>query len=249
MPLYVVRWPDLSVALVRAANDDELFEIIDEVADPGGCTWAEYDGPVFLEFELAAHVEVECPEPGANGAHGQLYPEQIHIVDADKLADRQVAPMIVSPAGDSGYEMLQAVARFAFPTTAAAYWDSEHEPDRETMEHALRTDTLRLVELTWRQGHAHRDPAAPLAIDLDASMHRIKSQCENLVTLARNANEAAEHVLGLATNGMDQQAPENGPDPLIASLDAARAAWLKDRAPGAVRKLLLQALLQLEEQR
>jgi hypothetical protein len=247
MPLYVMRCPDLTAALVRAANEDELFEILDQVADPEGCTWAEYEGPLFLEFELAAHVDVECSEP-VNGAYRPLDPEQIHIMGADKLVSRQVAPMTVCPAGDSGYEMLQAVARFAFPATAAAYWNHEHEPDRETMEHALRTDTLRLVELTWRQGHAHRDPAAQLAIDLDASMHWIKSQCENLVTLARNANEAAEHVLGLATNGMDQHAPENGPDVIIASLDAARTAWLKDRDPGAVRKLLLQTLLQLEGQ-
>jgi hypothetical protein len=157
--------------------------------------------------------------------------------------------MTVSPAGDSGYEMLEAVARFAFPATAAAYWNHEHEPDRETMEQALRTDALRLVELTWRQCHAHRNPAAQLAIDLDASMRWIKSQCENLVTLARNANAAAEHVLDLASKGMDQHAPENGSDVFIASLDAARAAWLKNRAPGAVRKLLMQALLLLEEQR
>jgi hypothetical protein len=204
---------------------------------------------LFLEFELAAHVDVECPEPGVNGANRPLDPERIHIIGADKLADRQAAPMTVSPVGDSGYEMLQAVARFAFPATAAAYWNYEHEPDRETMEHALRTDALRLIELTWRQGHAHRAPAAQLAIDLDASMRWIKCQCESLVTLARNANEAAEHVLGLASKeGMDQHAPENGPDVFIASLDAARAAWLKDRAPGAVRKLLLQTLRLLEEQ-
>jgi hypothetical protein len=65
MPLYVMRCPDLTAALVRAANEDELFEILDQVADPEGCTWAEYEGPLFLEFELAAHVDVECPEPGA----------------------------------------------------------------------------------------------------------------------------------------------------------------------------------------
>jgi hypothetical protein len=249
MPLYVVRWPDLTAALVRAANEDELIEILDQVADPEGCTWAEYDGPLFLEFELAARVEVECPEPAANGAHRPLDPEQIHIIGADRLADRQAAPMTVSPVGDSGYEMLQAVARFAFPTTAAAYWDYEHEPDRETMEQALRTDALRLVELTWRQCHAHRDPAAQFAIDLDASMRRIKSQCENLATLARNANETAEHVLGLASQGMDQHTPENGLDVFIASLDAARAAWLENRAPGALRKRLLQTLLLLEARR
>jgi hypothetical protein len=69
-------------------------------------------------------VAVKC-QPGVNGVNRPLDPERIHIIGADKLADRQAAPMIVSLVGDSGYEMLQAVARFAFFATAAAYWNHE----------------------------------------------------------------------------------------------------------------------------
>lgn len=241
MPLYVVRWPDLRAALVRAANADELLEILDQVADPQGCTWTEYDGPLFLAFELAARVEIE---PGASGAPRPLDPERLRIVGTDALASRQVAPMTVSPAGDSGDEMLEAVARFAFPATAAAYWDHEHDPDREEIEQALRVDALRLVELTWRRCHEQRDPQR--AIDVHATMRWIKTQCARMA-VARNANESAGHVLGV--DGPGQQAPANGRKQLMASLDQARVAWLEKRPLDMVRKLLLQTLLLLEEQR
>ena len=34
MPIYLVRWPDLSAALVKASSEDDLVEILDEVANP-----------------------------------------------------------------------------------------------------------------------------------------------------------------------------------------------------------------------
>jgi hypothetical protein len=38
MPIYLVRWPDLSAALVKASLEDELVEILDELANPEGST-------------------------------------------------------------------------------------------------------------------------------------------------------------------------------------------------------------------
>ena len=54
MPIYLVRWPDLSAALVKASSEDELVEILEEVANPDGCTWSVYLGPLFLEFGVVA---------------------------------------------------------------------------------------------------------------------------------------------------------------------------------------------------
>jgi len=57
--MYLVRWPDLSAALVSAANEDDLMDILDEVADPTGSMWTRYRGPVFLEFHLNAELNIE----------------------------------------------------------------------------------------------------------------------------------------------------------------------------------------------
>ena len=46
MPVYLVRWPDLSAALVKAGSEDELIGILDEVGNPDGCTWSIYRGPL-----------------------------------------------------------------------------------------------------------------------------------------------------------------------------------------------------------
>lgn len=45
MPLYLVRWPGLVAAFINAADEDDLQDVLDEAANPEGCTWSEYDGP------------------------------------------------------------------------------------------------------------------------------------------------------------------------------------------------------------
>jgi hypothetical protein len=40
-----VRWQDLSAALVSAADEDDLVDTLDELANPDGATWTEYKGP------------------------------------------------------------------------------------------------------------------------------------------------------------------------------------------------------------
>ena len=52
MPLYLVRWPTLAASLVRAPDEGELLDILDEAADPGGCTYEVYRGPVWIDFEV-----------------------------------------------------------------------------------------------------------------------------------------------------------------------------------------------------
>jgi hypothetical protein len=58
MPMYLVRWPGLVAALVTAANEDDLIDILDETGNPEGCTWSLYRGPVYIEFSLNAKVEI-----------------------------------------------------------------------------------------------------------------------------------------------------------------------------------------------
>jgi hypothetical protein len=71
MPIYLVRWPDPSAALVKASSEDELVEILDEVANSDGGTWSVYRGRPFLEFSLPVRFDVK--ERG--GRAGPIPPE------------------------------------------------------------------------------------------------------------------------------------------------------------------------------
>jgi hypothetical protein len=51
VPLYVVRWANLSASLIRAHDEDHLQQLLDEIGDPGVAIWEEYEGPVWIEFE------------------------------------------------------------------------------------------------------------------------------------------------------------------------------------------------------
>lgn len=51
MPLYIVRWANLSASLLRADDEGHLQRLLDEIGDPGAAIWEEYDGPVWIEFE------------------------------------------------------------------------------------------------------------------------------------------------------------------------------------------------------
>ena len=52
MPIYIVRWPELCASLIKAKNEEDLIDKLDEVGDPGGCTWSEYQGPIWIEFDI-----------------------------------------------------------------------------------------------------------------------------------------------------------------------------------------------------
>jgi hypothetical protein len=57
MPLYIVRWPHLQASLIEAEDDEDLVYKLDEVDDPGGCEWALYEGPVWIDFDLPLRDE------------------------------------------------------------------------------------------------------------------------------------------------------------------------------------------------
>lgn len=50
MQLYLVKWSDGSFALIRAADEDDLVDTLDQLADPAAASWQVYDGPLWLEF-------------------------------------------------------------------------------------------------------------------------------------------------------------------------------------------------------
>ena len=52
MPIYIVRWPDLSASLVQAEGEEHLLDILDQVGNADDCEWSIYDGPLFIDFRL-----------------------------------------------------------------------------------------------------------------------------------------------------------------------------------------------------
>lgn len=50
MTLYLVKWDDGSSALISAHGEDDLVDILDQLADPAAASWQAYEGPLWLEF-------------------------------------------------------------------------------------------------------------------------------------------------------------------------------------------------------
>ena len=235
MPLYVVRWPNLSAALVRAEDQRELINILDEISDPNGCTWAEYDGPLFLDFELAATLKVDVD--GFDPAR-PLVPEQLRLENIDALASQVQGPVTITPCAETGEAMIKEICRFAFPATAAIYWGDKNEIDRNELERALQEDAMRMVEYTWRRSHLYRssDPDAQLAIVMGTSPEWIKLQR----AAALEGNEDAEWDDGAE---LESKSPNN----IAEMLDVARATWLESRDASTVRQILLDTMQLLDE--
>ena len=170
MALYLVRWPDLSCTLVTARDEDHLGYLLDEVGNPEGCRWTEYDGPVFIDFHLPVRITIDWPEQAGR----PLSPEAVQIEDLDLLAQREDLQAEVG-AGDTAGEMLETIMKFAFPATAEMYCDAPEEIFEESQwRDALRADLMLLAEASWRRAHTERtardDSLAKLAVQMDAPM-------------------------------------------------------------------------------
>lgn len=234
MPLYVVRWPNLSAALVRAEDENELLDILDEISNPDGCIWAEYDGPLFLDFELAAKLKVDADN---SDPARPIAPEQLRIEGIDALASRVQEPVAITACAETGEAMIEAICRFAFPATAAVYWDDADEIERSALERALQEDAMRMVEATWRRSHLYRssDPDARLAIIMNTSPEWIRLQ-----------RAALERDEGDGWDEEEDELESHAPNEIAEILDIARTTWLESRDALTVRKMLLETLQLLE---
>src|SRR5438445_12608587 len=87
-------------ALVRARDEDELLDTLDQVANPDGCEWAVYKGPLFIDFRLPADWRIEDERPGE-----PVTPEQVVIGDVGRMATEHVVDaMELSLVGDDGHD-------------------------------------------------------------------------------------------------------------------------------------------------
>jgi len=152
MPLYLVRWPTLTASLVRADDEDELLDILDQDDDPGGCTWEVYSGPLWIDFDLpfkigerqAEHSTPTDPsdftiEPTSDFS-GELGPDMVHVT---------------TPLCDEVDDMKREVLRSAFPQLAEHIEAHELDDDRTA---ALSDDGLgaALVRELWPMVRHHQ---------------------------------------------------------------------------------------------
>ncbi len=175
MPIYLVRWPDLSASLVRASSEEELVDILDQVANPEGCEWSVYEGPLFIDFRLPVEWSVREARTGEPVA-----PEQVVIDDVSRMATAPVVEtMEVSLAdGDDGFDTGAEVIRLAFPEIHAAVenlYKSDEALEWEgalpeaDLRKALHSELVRLLRSSWRRAQLRKkdDPISNLAREMD----------------------------------------------------------------------------------
>jgi len=164
MPIYMVRWPELRVSLVSASNEKELRHRLDEVADPGGCTYEVYDGPLWVDFELPVEVDLGDREDKRR----PLSPEDVKIDIGELAQDPSRLMLSDAESADTGYEMCEQLREFAFPALHRVLEDppggDREALDPETLKAAVTEDLQPLIEYTWRQAQleARNDPEAEL---------------------------------------------------------------------------------------
>lgn len=175
MPLYLVRWPDLSAALVKARSEDELIELLDEVANPDACTWSPYRGPLFLEFSLPAKVGVK----ERSETSGPLSPEDVVVEDVSGLMEGSALGVAIAD-GDTGFEMSEAIEAQAFPHVFKARQAGGGEPTEAVLREAVKADLQPLVRASWKLAQVRRrgDLESRLAADMDAPAHLVRRWVE-----------------------------------------------------------------------
>lgn len=152
--LYLVRWPDLTAALVRAVDERDLAERLDELGDPGGCMWTEYDGPLWVELELPAKVRLK-PHDGLPRAADVEVTVEAETVEMLSLRAR-------IPETDTADEFQLAVLRGAFPHVAEVVEEADALEDVEDgaeiarLEAAMRADLVPMLQHGWRRAQQSR---------------------------------------------------------------------------------------------
>lgn len=175
MPIFLVRWPDLSAALAKAGSEDELIDILDEIANPEGCTWSVYRGPLFIEFSLPVRFQVTDRGKRA----GPIRPDDVVVEDVSGL--RKAEPLEVSLAeGDTGGDMCRAIEKKAFPHVFRARHDRDDEPSDAQLHQAVEAELQTLARASWRREQVRRrdDPESKLAAEMDAPVRLLRRWVE-----------------------------------------------------------------------
>ncbi len=134
MPLYLVRWPDLTASLISAKSEDDLLSQIDEVESPRGCTWSRYSGPLWVDFQFPADVRATPP------AHGELEREHVRVRLKGKAPFELDA--LLAFGSEAQADMLDAILSKALPSVAALKANLEGEPKSAELKAAIADDVV-----------------------------------------------------------------------------------------------------------
>ena len=176
MPLYLVRWPELSASLVRADDEEQLLFILDQVANSEGCEWSVYEGPLFINFLLPAKWSIQD-----KNADGPATPDRIIIDDLNLMSGKPVTETMQLSFSDSddGYDAARSILRTAFPSVHKAtekliqncddYDELERGIPEAELRNALHAELTRLLKASWRRAQIARktDVVSELAQDMD----------------------------------------------------------------------------------
>jgi len=183
MPLYLVRWPNLSASIVRAEDRVHLLDILDEVDNAEGVKVWEYDGPLFIDMTLPTDKPAPFPEDSFRDPGRPFRPEEIEVGDLTRIARKEM-PLTVIPETDTGFEMWDGIVSTAFPhlhqvLSEEPEYDESGEPryDLEKVEAAIKQEATVAIEASWRWASVVRsdDPAAQVAANLGMSVELVKA--------------------------------------------------------------------------
>lgn len=191
MPLYLVRWPTLKASLVRARDEDELIYYLDEVADPGGCTYKVYKGPVWIDFKLPFTIRDVTPDKKV-----PIEPSDF-TVDPPPGFDPEVPVMSAEISeSEAAGEMRLKILSFAFHSLAR-YLDRREdalccgaedpdtaEPYPDEMRAALVADLMPLVK------HCQACAALQDRDDLEAELMKVVGVSMMLPSMRRGLERA-----------------------------------------------------------
>lgn len=173
MPLYVVRWPNLSASFVQAEGEEDLLDILDQVGNADDCEWSLYRGPLFIDFNLPVELNIRNDRSDV-----PLKPQQVDIGDVSGIGSIVEALQLSLAEGDDGYETGAELLRLAFPKLHAAIEKSCKAEEPEGLEgglpeaklrKALHAELERFIQASWRRAQLQNksDAVSQLALEMD----------------------------------------------------------------------------------
>ena len=128
MPIYLVRWGNLSVAIVRARDKTDLDIILDEVGYPGGCEVKEYTGPLYIGLDLDVKYHIS----GADNSGSKV---SYSIDDVSECVEFPRFRLGLD-GGDGEWELRRQIAEFAYPNYTK-YLDEVETAEEQEPESGL----------------------------------------------------------------------------------------------------------------
>jgi hypothetical protein len=145
----------LVAALVSAADEDELLDILDETANPEGCTWSLYRGPLYVEFA----VNVDYSVAGADKVRElPLDPSELKVGDVSRVCERDVMRAEIDLDSETAADMVDAIAKKAFPALYPVLRKARETMPEHEVRDAVRAELDTLLQASWQHQQTKRRP-------------------------------------------------------------------------------------------